>query len=83
MMNFFKRYTSNIIELMFIFNIGDFMKALTPTSFIHTGLIIRLLRQSEGFSIKDIIGEANKLKDNLKEAGYLVSSEGLFDLLYK
>ena len=34
----------------------------------------------KGFTIKVIIQEADKLKDNLNEAGYSVSIEGLRDL---
>ncbi len=56
------------------------MKAFSPYAFIHTGLIIRLLRHSKGFAIKAIIEEANRLAENLNEAGFLVSIEGLDDL---
>lgn len=56
------------------------MEALRPYPFIHTGLIIRLLRHSQEFQIKDIIGESRKLNNNLTEAGFLVSAQGLDDL---
>ncbi len=56
------------------------MEVLGPYPFIHTGLIIRLLRHSQEFQIKDIIGEARQLNDNLIQAGFLVSSQGLYDL---
>lgn len=56
------------------------MKAFDPYVFIHTGLIIRLLRHSKGFSIKAIIEEANRLKEDLNEAGFSVSTKGLLDL---
>lgn len=56
------------------------MEELRPYSFIHTGLIIRLLRHSQGFQIKDIIGETKKLNSNLIKAGFVVSAEGLDEL---
>jgi len=56
------------------------MESLRPYLFIHTGLIIRLLRQSQGFRIETIISESRKLDDNLAEAGFLVSTKGLKDL---
>jgi hypothetical protein len=48
--------------------------------FIHTGLIIRLLRHSSGFSVEAIVSETDKLDQNLRQSGFSVSSEGLMYL---
>lgn len=57
------------------------MKSVNPYSFIHTGLIIRLLRHAHRFSTDVLIGEASRLEQNLKDAGFAVSTIGLQDLL--
>lgn len=56
------------------------MYYLNPFIFIHIGLIIRLLHHAHGFSIDTIIGEGEKLAENLKKADFAVSSAGLIDL---
>jgi hypothetical protein len=56
------------------------MKGLSPYEFIHTGLVIRLLRHSKGFALQLVIDQAKKLENNLTRAGFIVSAEGLRDL---
>jgi hypothetical protein len=56
------------------------MYDLSPYLYIHTGLIIRLLRHSTGFTVDDIVCESDRLSQNIKNAGFSVSSEGLFRL---
>jgi hypothetical protein len=53
------------------------MQDLSPFLFIHTGLIIRLLRHSSGFPVEGIISEAAKLAQNLTVSGFTVSSQGI------
>ena len=56
------------------------MISLSPYAFIHTGLIIRLLRHSKDFTVQAVIEESKKLDANFTEAGFVVSAEGLQDL---
>lgn len=56
------------------------MNSLSPYTFIHTGLIIRLLRHSQNFTVDTIIGEAKKLRVNLVDTGFTVSVAGLNEL---
>ncbi len=56
------------------------MSNTNPYTYIHTGLLIRLLMHAQGFSVDAIIGEGKKLKSNLKLIDFRVSSQGLFDL---
>jgi hypothetical protein len=56
------------------------MKTTDPYSFIHTGLIIRLLRHCDSFSIGGVLAEWKKLQRNLEEANFKVSYAGLLDL---
>jgi hypothetical protein len=56
------------------------MYDLSPYLFIYIGLIIRLLHHAQGFNIGIIIGEGEKLANNLIQADFAVSSAGLRDL---
>ncbi|NQT91333.1 MAG: hypothetical protein HQ559_01130 [Lentisphaerae bacterium] len=56
------------------------MRSSTPYVFIHTGLIIRLLRNASGFRTSQVAGEAAKLAKNLAAVGFSVSCEGFHDL---
>jgi hypothetical protein len=56
------------------------MSNTNPYTYIHTGLIIRLLRHARGFSVDAIIGEAEKLKRDLKQLDFRVSYQGLHGL---
>jgi hypothetical protein len=56
------------------------MYDLSPSLFVHIGLIIRLLHQAHGFEIGAIITESEKLTNSLTKADFAVSSEGLCNL---
>lgn len=56
------------------------MRSLNPYLFIHTGLLIRLLRHSQGFIISLIVSEADRLMENLDAAGFQVSLAGTREL---
>lgn len=53
---------------------------LSPYEFIWIGLLIRLLRHSQGFSISAIAGESKKLLDALERASFQVSCAGSQEL---
>lgn len=56
------------------------MQDLSPYLFIHIGLIIRLLRHAAGFALSSVVSETERLEENLGNANFNVSSEGLFKL---
>jgi hypothetical protein len=56
------------------------MSNTNPFTYIHTGLIIRLLRHAQDFSINSIINESKKLKRNLQQIDFRVSHQGLDQL---
>lgn len=56
------------------------MKALNPYLFIHIGLLIRLLRHSQGFHIPEITKAIDTLIVQIENANFQVSLSGSSDL---
>lgn len=56
------------------------MKSLSPYTFIHTGLLIRMLRQLQVAEISLVIGATTELRANLIGAGFAVAAAGLDQL---
>ncbi|PYI93955.1 MAG: hypothetical protein DME97_03530 [Verrucomicrobia bacterium] len=52
------------------------MKTIGPYQFIHIGLLIRLLRRCQHYSIVQVMGEVKKLVDGLKKTDFSVSLAG-------
>jgi hypothetical protein len=57
------------------------MKTIGPFQFIHIGLLIRLLRRCERYTITQVVGEVKKLVDLLKRTEFSVSLAGAKSLL--